>query len=256
MRIPSPPPQHTNTTPASCEWYFGQPVRLIMFKKEPITHCVVVPAHSTIRSSSHCGAADILISSSGATGDISINKVYVGRAVYILHHKVQDMIGNAYSVSDSGSFGIDESKLPATCLLRDGSSSRRLSTGTAVAASVPVVEQTRVSVEEVAGSPVSVAGISPAIRVACDGSTATAAAPTDHAQEPIRALTPPATGGEYSQEPPSPTILTPTTRTTQDARDRAAQVTRDIVREEVDRALAAAVANLARLLSGDVGRAT
>lgn len=225
-----------------------------MFKKESSTHCVVVPAHSTIRSSAQCGVADILISSSGVSDYIRLNKSYVSRAVYILHHKVQDMIGNAYSVSDSGTFGIDESKLPAICRLRDECSSRRLSTGTAVAASVSHVERTRVSVEEVAGSPVSVAGISP-VQVDFDGPTATAAAPTDDASAPIRTFTPPTTGSGYSQERPSPTVMTPNTRTTQDAPDGAAHVTRDIVREEVDRALAAAVADLARLLS-DVGRAT
>lgn len=303
-----------------------------MFTKESTAHCIVVPAQSTLRSSAQCGAGDILISGSGSTTVTTHYRLNLDPAIFNLHYKVQNLIAYAYTVSDSGTFSIDESKLRATCLLLDQTSTCRPSMGTgeatAASTSVPHVEPNQLTTEEVASnlesrsnpahrptaaratpgildeanitndprqiatSPISVEDISPfiqqianevweeagrrlptiekiismtmaEIQVSCDRRTATAAPATDHAVDTIRMLTPTTTGGRDDQEPPSPTVITPNTHTTAEGastpiagQDRAALVNREMVGEEVDHALAGAVANLARLLSGDVGRAT
>lgn len=84
-----------------------------MFKKGSTTRCVVVPAHSTLRSSAKSGARDILISSSS-----------VDRPIFTLFHKVQAMIANVYTVSEIGVYTIDESKIPPECQPPDHTSTR------------------------------------------------------------------------------------------------------------------------------------
>lgn len=85
---------------------------------------------------------------------------------------------------------------------------------------------------------------------------------TDDTPENIRDRIPSAHGIVDDQEQPSSTIMTPSACTTEGTRtpiaepDKEAQLGRDIVREEVNRALAEAVATLAGLLSRDVGGAT
>lgn len=84
-----------------------------MFKKAKITHCLVVPAQSTLGSSAQCRAGDILISSSSEEWPI-----------LTLLDKIQNMIANVFTVSEGGEYSIDESKLPPGLLLPDHSSTR------------------------------------------------------------------------------------------------------------------------------------
>lgn len=98
------------------------------------------------------------------------------------------------------------------------------------------------------------------IQISRDRRTASEAASTYPAPGSIGMWTPSTTERGDCQDPPSPTVMTPSAHTTEGSRtpianpDRAVLVNRDMVREEVDRALAGAVANLARLLNGGVGR--
>lgn len=87
----------------------------------------------------------------------------------------------------------------------------------------------------------------------------TTAPSTDDAPENIRIRIPSAHSVVDDQEPPRSTVLTPSACTTEGSSTpthEEALVGRDIVREEVNRALAGAVATLAGLLSRDVGGAT
>lgn len=96
-----------------------------------------------------------------------------------------------------------------------------------------------------------------------DSLTSPAPPSIHHAPGNIRMPIPSAHGGKDYHPPPRPTVLTPiTSETTEGSRtpiaepDGAAQMNREIIREEVNRALAGAVANLVGLLSCDVGRGT
>lgn len=76
-------------------------------------HFVVVPAHSTLRSTVQCGANDILICSSES------NYAYSD-----LNNKVQALIGKVYTMGEGSGWTIDKAKVPTECLLEPATVNR------------------------------------------------------------------------------------------------------------------------------------
>lgn len=78
-----------------------------MFKKGLTTHCLVVPAASSLRSCAQ----------SGAGGEILISSTASVRPIFTLFKKVQARIADVYTVGETGTYAIDEARIPPECLL-------------------------------------------------------------------------------------------------------------------------------------------
>lgn len=102
-----------NRSTADCEWYFGGPVKLLTFRKNSIRHFVVVPAQSTLQSSARCGASDILIHTTSTHWSLG--------ALYV---KVQGLIGGVFTVGESGELNLDEATVPPECLFEPATITR------------------------------------------------------------------------------------------------------------------------------------
>lgn len=251
-----------------------------MFMKGSTTHCLVVPAQSTLRSSAQSGAGDILVSSSSEN-----------RPILALFSKVQAMIADMYTVNEIGAYTIDESKIPPECRLPGHTETRNPSPGAGVGPGVGpgplTVDQgatdrsqnatesanhVTAAVEfpgppgtlkdaditddsqKIAGSPVSVQEIWPFIQqianAVWEGGCQCNMTLEGEAMFRLSTMT------LAEIQASRPDYLISTLTTTDDAPDKEAQLGRDIVREEVNRALAGAVATLAGLLNREVGGAT
>lgn len=97
-----------------------------MFKKGLTTHCLVVPAQSTLRSCAQ----------SGTDGDILISSAAVVRPIFTLFSKIQALIADVYTVGERGTYAADEAKIPAECLLPDHTNTSQERAGASVSTHV------------------------------------------------------------------------------------------------------------------------
>lgn len=86
-----------------------------MFKKGLTTHCLVVPATSSLRSCAQ----------SVAGGEILISSTASVRPIFTLFKKVQARIADVYTVGETGTYAIDEARIPPECLLPDYTNTSR-----------------------------------------------------------------------------------------------------------------------------------
>lgn len=261
-----------NRSTAHCEWYFGRPVKLLTFKKNSITHCVIVPANSTLQSSARCGASDVLIHTSSAHWSLG--------ALYV---KVQELIGGVYTVDESGGLNLDEATVPSECLVEPATITKlepdlqsttesgvKLDQRSEAAGVMPdtlqdvdITSSPPVSPDQALDTPASSidrhvstppprgtiprpmpsSSVSPRLGIIPLSIPSRSASPHPGT---IPLLTQSPTGAAGHDEPP---VTNPITVSSRIPEAPLGQLNRGMVKEEVDRALARAVADLALLLS-------